>query len=192
MRPRGPTGHGPSRRPLPRAQRGLLARRGCRPPHRAPGRGDRQKRVPVAFCTFSPTMAADAARLFGSGTVALSHGATSLGWVVLSVVRGHWPLVLMGCGAAEPQDLTPRPADPSRSPGDAHVVPGPPSPLSGLLPASDSHPQGRRWTVQRPRGRPCQSPGRPQEPTGNLLGGALAPRVQHGTCPSAEAEPPKH
>ena len=130
----------------------------------------RAEASPVAFYTFSPTMAADAALLFGSGTVALSHRATSLGWVVLSAVRGHWPLVLMGCGAAGPQDLTPRPADPSRSPGDARVVPGPPGPLSGLLPASASQPPGPQAdgaeAVRAAVPKSKQTPGANWEPAG--------------------------
>lgn len=63
------------------------------------------------FYAISPMMAGGTARLLGSGTAALSHGATSPGRAVLSVVRGRWPHVRMGCGAPEPQDLTPRPAD---------------------------------------------------------------------------------
>ena len=71
-----PTGHGPSRCPLTRAQRGLSAHHG-HPPHGAPRRGDRQKWVPVDFYTVSPTTAGGAARLLGSGTVAFLTGPPS-------------------------------------------------------------------------------------------------------------------
>lgn len=177
-----PTGHGPSRRPLTRAQRGLSARRGRHP---RTGRQDEEtgrSESPRPF-TLSPhngRWCGSSLRLRNRG---LSHGATSLGRAVLSAVHGRWARVRVGCGAPKPRDLTPRPADPSRPPGHGRAMPGPPGPPSGPLPASDSRPPGSLATV---RGHGCPSPSRPQEPTGNLLGGALTPKVQDGTCPLAE------
>ena len=113
----------------------------------------------------------------------LSHGATSLGRAVLSVVHGRWARVRMGCGAPKPRDLTP---DLLTHQGrrDTGV------PCLGL-PAlrqdrSRHQTAGPRDHLRQWGGHGCPSPSRPQEPTGNLLGGALTPKVQDGTYPLAE------